>query len=108
MVIENDRAHEKWCPEARMHRYDASVNRDTNGGTMHMPTCLGSRCAVWRWWEEGGPMEIPVAKVELATKRGWVLADDQKLAREGTSVMMIHTSPSRKGYCGLAGRPTWP
>ena len=108
MVIENDSAHEKWCPEGRMRNYDSSINRDTSGGIKGMPTCMGSRCAAWRWWDEGGPCEIPLSRVNLLTQQGWVCADNQALAREGISIVMVNTSPSRKGYCGKAERPTWP
>ena len=110
MVIEDNKAHEKWCPEAQVPGHPAyighSFNRDRCGGMKHMPTCLGSRCAAWRWWDEGGPCETPLAKVELATQRGWILAEDQRLAREGISVVMVSASPTRKGYCGKAERPT--
>lgn len=45
----------KWCPFARAHDV-YSANRDADGTVPSGTTCIGSRCAAWRWvgWMAAG------------------------------------------------------
>ena len=54
MILTEDEAKTKWCPERRSARLveDNSANSDypraaasTNDGA----TCIGSRCMLWKW-----------------------------------------------------------
>ncbi len=49
------------------------------------PTCQGSQCMMWRWWDRDG--EGPVSEQ-------WI--------QDGGPPIKL-----RRGYCGLAGRPEW-
>ena len=80
-----DEASKVWCPHVR-------IGEITNRGTQIIPgkttremacTCLGSKCAAWRW-------TLSQEEIDRIAQNG---------APNTASVMV----PS--GYCGLAGKP---
>lgn len=44
-------AKDKWCPVARVEDDTASANRNMCLGKQAETSCLGSKCAVWRWYD---------------------------------------------------------
>ncbi len=75
MIVTEEQAKAKWCPEARVESDDGqgvgSVNRDFGKGhALSDCMCLASGCMLWRWAE--------------------YLDDSPK---------------RRRGYCGKAGAP---
>lgn len=87
MLLTEEQAREKWCPEARTafqyreggggdHR-DAMVVANRAENDAPISNCIASSCMWWRWSDE--PQQV--------------LARDDK---------------HRRGYCGLAGNPSKP
>jgi hypothetical protein len=70
-------AAEKWCPHARRDIDKGSNVVIAPGGQTFFPTCWGSRCMQWRWF-------------------------DRPTVTFGTSPKI---GEARRGYCGLAGLP---
>lgn len=87
MILTEEEAKTKWCPETRVH-----VVPDMGGVYVNKPLsesntygyateksvmCIGSACMAWRW----------------------------KLAREAANPIRTERSDYAHGYCGKAGKP---
>jgi hypothetical protein len=58
MLLSEDEAKERWCPEARVSYLHetaengvtaSTYNRTWNGYELREARCLGSKCMAWRW-----------------------------------------------------------
>jgi len=86
-----DEARMKWCPKC-----GRGINKD---GSWMFP-CIASDCMMWRWdgdekeytftkqWEDGWKYEPYRNEVTLQLNDRWA-----------------RSSHSRKGHCGLGGKP---
>lgn len=122
-------AAELWCPHARgdfSKVGDVAVNQGNRDGR-----CIGSRCSQWRWLDDETaywPISIfpeeqigwqealeRIKKDEVFVKLtglGWSMRDDAIPCPPGfsgtggwTLKLSKPRGESRRGFCGLAGRP---
>lgn len=103
MLLTEQQAKTKWCPHARVIRWETTnepdrstdhliggVNRDALGRTKNPGSCrcIAGECMAWRW-----------ESVESWNKRpAQPLPMDDALCEPDTVSW-------RHGYCGLSGRP---
>lgn len=93
MILTEEEAKTKWCPEARANAgrtaIGTTLNRDDNGAPFVGCYCIGSACMAWRWRDPAPEIEIFVAgegNADFVRRRDRILA-------------------GRVGYCGKAGAP---
>ncbi len=94
MILTEDEAKTKWCPEVRtglnagmaVNYHIGQSRNDRHAGDVHEETsCVASGCMMWRW-------------------RGWRGAND-------TDPFIVSDpkdcsgAPQHYGFCGKAGRP---
>ena len=94
MILTEDEAKTKWCPEVRtglnagmaVNHHVGQSRNDRHAGDVHEETrCIASGCCMWRWY-------------------GWLLAGG------GPDVYSVQTNDPghnavHHGFCGKAGRP---
>lgn len=118
MLMTEASARNRWCPMTRVKdrqsagSTSAVFNRDSSA-THPLTTCVGSRCAMWRWAEPYSrqtiPADNPNAETESAAgprraPQGWEFcpAEDDNACWVEPEALAHHR---RGGYCGLAGKP---
>lgn len=79
MILTEQEAKEKWCPQGHYHKEDYAKETAT-------PKCAASGCMMWRWYnteevEYMGFTTYPILNITKLSKDQWT------------------------GYCGLAGKP---
>lgn len=89
MILSEEEAKMRWCPQARSigrstdvgnnQRTFSGYNRDHESG--NMPACIASSCMFWRWSEEK-----KIRDIDLVTSD-------------------VVDLPPRRGYCGIADKP---
>lgn len=90
MILTEEQAKTKWCP-----------NDDSNG-------CGASICMAWRWVEVNVADDAFIAAVKVAAEKiGDTTPNRAKAVREvidNRAAYGLPTEPTR-GYCGVAGIP---
>lgn len=114
MILTEEEAKTKWCPQAMADGEDFSFNKFSDGTMADGTCCLGSACMMWQWFDPN------------VGRGGFFITDDvegskKALAAEGKDVVSVNaSSPNNKqstihwrektvaqlrvGFCGLARR----
>lgn len=109
MILTEEEARTKWCPEARVaidaQGYSAA-NRFGDDGKSYLGSqtfCIGSACMAWRWEGDWSDQKIHPNTLEAWAKYGWVKVDDPFEGDDGT--ITVRYAGRRVGFCGKAGKP---
>lgn len=98
------KARTKWCPLARIsvgYGEGHSANRWKQSAPPEEPwalnpvpcRCIASDCAMWRWGEKRNPNWKPNTNFMSGVEHP-------------DEIEPTHIVDTKRGYCGLAGRPT--
>lgn len=82
MIVTEQEAKEKWCPQGHYHKEDYAKETAT-------PKCAGSGCMMWRWYSKSKCVK-------------------EREIKFGTSSPPVYEKMPREewtGYCGLGGKP---
>lgn len=117
-----EEATQCWCPFARVDGLyskgsDATVhNRLPDGDITMSAMCVGSRCMAWRWantprrqFHVSADCEARVEPERApGTPASWVWCpyDEMEGDYAGWLEPEEECNARRRGYCGLAGKPT--
>jgi len=100
-VMTEEEAKGKWCPFARVSEvgeaggaYTHSPNRNLSPDLSGAAVCITSQCMSWRWWD--GLSDDGTAHDRKPTSHAARVPEPP----EGRPLAQ------RRGFCGLAGRPT--
>ena len=85
MYLTEEEAKMKWCP---MIRAGYGCNRESENDREGFH-CISSGCMMWRWSDPATKFEVDVPAYET----------------KGDPIGHDIPFPSRRGYCGLGGRP---
>lgn len=94
MLITEEEAKTKWCPESVARVYEAPINRARDGEERYVEPytrCLASGCMAWRWWD--GPRLTNLSR------------DDNDDAHTQQQGRQEYEPGQRRGYCGKFERP---
>lgn len=104
MLVTEEEAKTKWCPEVRTG-FEGDENRDREwdgSGTEPVPehyACIGSKCMAWRW-NDPAVQTVETALGQIPAGEGW-----KQDAVRGDYGGLRWSRPiiPRHGFCGKAG-----
>ena len=105
MLLTEDEAKIKWCPQAQDENDGGSYNRFLISGTplASYPivcVCLASQCMWWRWESNSIPYLVsPTIGPKGSPPQGEGWEWDEEGHR-----WIKYLPETRRGYCGIAGR----
>lgn len=85
MLLTEEEAKAKWCPQAQIAAGPASND---------IQTCCASNCMMWRWGKDNLMLKPPWTPADWTPPEGFRLREDGNTERIDSV-----------GYCGLAGNP---
>ena len=105
MILTEEEAKTKWCPETRIHEVRGAgvyVNKPITDENPHghanaaSVMCIGSACMAWRWYG----MKVHADGSIYTTREAYRAASglDQLSEKDKEAAVAV-------GYCGKAGNP---
>ena len=102
MLLTEEEAIKKWCPQAQDESEGGSYNRFEKAESPTFPiacTCIASKCMWWRWENNLIP-RVTASKDNPPQDEGWKMV----LLGNNDIEWIKYLPETRRGYCGIVGR----